>query len=64
MQTCILDTVGNERQISLVYMRDIYIYMNTYMSIYIYTYSWGKTAGTHNPVTLQKIHHNRSKNQQ
>ena len=42
MQTCILDTVGNERQISLVYMRDIYIYMNTYMSIYIYIHIAGE----------------------
>ena len=38
MQTCILDTVGNERQISLVYMRDIYIYIYEYIYVYIYIY--------------------------
>ena len=42
MQTCILHTVGNERQISLVYMRYIYIYMYTYMSIYIYIHIAGE----------------------
>ena len=43
MQTCILDTVGNERQISLVYMRDIYIYV--YIYVYIYIHIAGKNGG-------------------